>query len=368
MRTFIFLPPLPRMSGGLAVLQKLGEYIHRAGFSVYFVARERAAWFGDFLREGMPPLLLWESGDAPKLDVPLGTNDIWLIPEGWPHSILPGLRAGCRTVIYVQNWAYLLSEWPEGLDPAKLPVHYLAVSRPVAWHIREVTGRHATLLRPGIDISFFHPSCDTEHAKNYFQQHPVIGWMPRKNKALSRHIREIVAARRTQQHLVQPEWLEIANMTQAQVAEALRRCDIFLATGFPEGCPLPPLEAMASGCISVGFAGFGGWDYMREETLDSHREDSVGLLPFWLPESLRDEADPRPANGFWVSDGDVIGAALAMDNALALMEPDQANRRLVLAQAARKTAELYSLDVQNQRIQELWQCAAKNILFVGADH
>ncbi len=32
----------------------------------------------------------------------------------------------------------------------------------------------------------------------------------------------------------------------------------YLAFGYPEGCPLSIMEAMSSGCIVIGYSGFGG--------------------------------------------------------------------------------------------------------------
>jgi glycosyltransferase involved in cell wall biosynthesis len=83
-------------------------------------------------------------------------------------------------------------------------------------------------------------------------------------------------------------------MTPDDVAKTLGTCHLFLATGFPEGCPLPPLEAMASGCIVTGFAGYGGWDYMRQAAEN-------GYAPRF---ALRET--PYATNGFFASDGDVM--------------------------------------------------------------
>ena len=99
------------------------------------------------------PLLIWRGNElehtVPDRRPPaLRPEDIWLLPEGWPLALLPGLRAGARVVLYVQNWAYLLAELPDGLKLPALPVRYLAVSRPVAWHVRDMTGKTAELLRP----------------------------------------------------------------------------------------------------------------------------------------------------------------------------------------------------------------------------
>lgn len=353
MRTFIALPPLAAMTGGLAVLLRMGETLFRAGFEVCFVAREHAPWLAE--TTGRTPVVPWPS-DRPDPEwgpsrAPLCPEDIWLTPEGWPSLLLPGLRAPARTVVYVQNWAYLLGEWPEGLSPAVLPLHFLAVSRPVAWHVREMTGREAPVLRPGIDARLFVPACP---------QGLSIGWMPRKNKALARQIREMVNARRARRGLAAPVWTAIHNMTQPQVATALQSCDLFLATGFPEGCPLPPLEAMACGCVGVGFSGFGGWDYMRSP--EGWSGTGEGGLPCWLPEAVRSAAESRPVNGLWTADGDVVGAALAVDAALSLRERGGAVWEGLRA-GCRRTAELYDLEAQSARLRELWALAARSELF-----
>jgi Glycosyl transferases group 1 len=46
------------------------------------------------------------------------------------------------------------------------------------------------------------------------------------------------------------------------VADALRAAPIFLNFPIREGFPLPPLEAMACGCIVIGYSGRGGDEYL----------------------------------------------------------------------------------------------------------
>lgn len=50
-----------------------------------------------------------------------------------------------------------------------------------------------------------------------------------------------------------------------EMAESYQKADIFLATGYPEGFSLPPLEAMKSGSCVIGFSGGGGLEYMRDK-------------------------------------------------------------------------------------------------------
>lgn len=338
MRTAIFLPPLPRMSGGLAVLMQVGEHLARLGHEVYFVPR-------DNLKLDTPvPIIPWN-------ELCLGPQDLWLVPEGWPNALLPGLSARARCVVYVQNWAYLLSALPQGMHWNQLPVQFIAVSDPVRWFVREATGAHAPVLRPGIDANLFFPAPHSDPAA------PVAGplrvaWMPRKNKALARQIREYVDARRYRSTATTScrdmEWVEIQGRTPAEVAQLLRGAHIFLATGFPEGCPLPPLEAMASGCVVVGFSGLGGWDYMRQARPDA----PFAFRPWW---PLRPEREtPWGGNGFFAADADVPGAALALEEACRLLRQGGPELAAVRRNAA-LTASAYTPAAQAQTAAYIWK-------------
>lgn len=163
-------------------------------------------------------------------------------PKAGRLPCFPAWRAGARVVLYVQNWAYLLAELPDGLKLPALPVRYLAVSRPVAWHVRDMTGKTAELLRPGIDRAFFlRPSAPPlpKRKTKMKRSFPASPGMPRKNSAMARQIRAITDARIIRRGGTPPQWLEIRDRSREEVAALLRSADIFLATGFPEGCPFP---------------------------------------------------------------------------------------------------------------------------------
>ena len=251
MRTYLFIPPLRKVAGGLAVLLRMASLLHHAGFDAVLVPRDAQA-------ESALPL-----PDVPVLpfdQAAPGKQDIWLVPEGWVNALAPGLRQGARCVVYVQNWAYLLSSLPPDVAWQQLPVSFLSVSQPVAWFVEQVTGSTSPILRPGIDLDLFSPPEQLSWSGKL-----RIAFMPRKNKALLERTREILTARLQLRGLTDSvEWLAIENCGPEGVADILRRAHVFLATGFPEGCPLPPLEAMACGCLVVGFAGYGGWDYLRQ--------------------------------------------------------------------------------------------------------
>jgi hypothetical protein len=327
-KTYIFLPPLPRASGGLGVLRRLGAILRNAGFPVCFVLREALQSADD----GTVETLLWQ-------DMRLQAGDIWLTPDGWPNALLPGLSAGARTLVYAQSWTYLLSCQPQNTRLEELPLEFLAVSDPVARFVDMSLGKRAPVLRPGIDTRLFCPPPERKDGRSL-----RVAFMPRKNKALARQIRELAEARlRRRTPPLALEWVSIENRTQAEVARMLQTAHIFLATGFPEGFSLPPLEALACGCVPVGFTGLGGWDYMRQAA------DFPGAAePLW---PLREV--PWSGNGFYASDADVPGTVFALEAALDVFACG-GEELAALRRAGRMTAAAYSLEAQESAVVALW--------------
>jgi glycosyltransferase involved in cell wall biosynthesis len=85
-----------------------------------------------------------------------------------------------------------------------------------------------------------------------------IVYMPRKRSADSRMVLNILRSRGSLQGW---DIVPIDKMPQSAVAHTLRSAPLFLSFCYHEGCPLPPLEALASGCCVIGYTGFGAQEY-----------------------------------------------------------------------------------------------------------
>lgn len=326
MNTYIFLPPVRKPTGGITVLRQIADTLCLSGRQAFLVARDANGWQPKGLAD-VAPVLMWD-------EMVLGPEDLWLVPEGWANALAPGLQAKARCISYVQNWAYLFSSLPAGVQWHSLPVELFSVSEPVAQYVAQATGKPSSILRPGINREVFFPP-------DIRLQGPVrIAFMPRKNKALVAQIRALLEHRVGQSRV---QWVEIQGMTTFEVAEALRSSHIFLMSGFPEGCPLPPLEAMACGCLPVGFSGYGGWDYMRQA------QTAPRFTPWWPLREVSWEG-----NGLWAADGDVLDAALCLEQAVQWVEQADPALEQVLA-AGQQTADAYSLPIQEATILALWK-------------
>lgn len=184
------------------------------------------------------------------------------------------------------------------------------------------------------DASFFYPrQCKDKKTIR-------VAWMPRKNKGLAEQIMQI-CSRLDKANRPRIEWVKIQNKTLSEVATLLSSCQIFLASGFPEGCALPPLEAMSSGCLVVGFSGYGSWDYMRQAIPD-------GYMP-----RLQLRPVSWAGNGLYAADGDVLEAALLLHKAVEMVRNDSPQYAAIRSQAL-LTAAAYDKTAQREEVRSVW--------------
>src|SRR5262249_9400435 len=119
-----------------------------------------------------------------------------------------------------------------------------------------------------------------------------IAFMPRRG---ARDAAQVLAILRARGALDDVEVLEFDGLGEREVAAALHDTLIFLSLGTAEGCPTPPKEAMASGCLTVGYTGQGGREFMTDGVAYPVEAGAVADLARTV-EALLDEyrGDPVP--------------------------------------------------------------------------
>jgi len=65
-------------------------------------------------------------------------------------------------------------------------------------------------------------------------------------------------ARMKYPHLAAVSWQLLEDKSEDEVADIMGRSALFLSLAYMESFALAPVEAMASGCIVVGYTGTGG--------------------------------------------------------------------------------------------------------------
>jgi hypothetical protein len=262
---------------------------HRPAFVLHRRPGFRVQWFANDA-----PVRYRQEGDGPR------DGDVLVIPEGFCGMMRDTARAGYERVAFAQSWAYIFGNLPPGEDWRDYGVrHAIAVSR----YIRDFLAASM-----GLPSEIVHPSVDTVLFQANGSKRLQVACMPRKNPKDLQQIEGIFRSRWPQYRSV--PFVTIEDAPHGRVAEILAESAIFLATGYPEGCPLPPLEAMACECLMVGFSGRGGREYMR------HRR-----------------------NCFLAEDGDVLTAA---EHLAAAVRAVESGADAEMRRQARRTAERFS--------------------------
>jgi glycosyltransferase involved in cell wall biosynthesis len=298
-RILYFSHDIREPRGGIGVLYDHVAVLRRNGFDAFIVHTTP-----DFRYPFGPP-------DVPVVDasskLSISRDDVLVIPEDLRGALRSCRSVRCRKVLFCQGHFLIF----DGLAPGETWSDfgfsgYLCVSAPIQRALKEWFGVAADIVRPGIDPVFFGEA--TRRADSPL----TIACMPRKGRDTLRLVRGLLAAHGFAA-IAGLSWLEIEGLPRAEVAARLRQSCIYVSTSRFEGLGLPPLEAMAAGCLVVGFAGSGGLDYAS------------------------------PENGVWVPDDDPWALAAALKKTVAgLNDPALQPALMTRCRAGHATALTYS--------------------------
>ncbi|WP_332782168.1 glycosyltransferase [Sphingomonas sp. PB2P19] len=177
------------------------------------------------------------------------SGDIVIFPETdlRPISEYP---ADVRKWIFAQNHFYLFNQIDETPHWAELGIErVLCSSRAIRSFLRA--------SHPNIPLTLI--PCFIEGTSPETAKLRQIAYMPRKLPRLASTVRGALPLMYPK--LADVPWVAIDGMPFEQVMSVLSSSAVFLSLSHHEGLGLPPLEAMASGCLVTGTLGGGGREF-----------------------------------------------------------------------------------------------------------
>jgi hypothetical protein len=279
-----------RPVGGIKVIFQAVGGLRRAGVDACILSEKSIpSWLQDNALAADAVIL--DANQPQRIDL----TDLYVATDSFgAHRRELLLSRGKRAVIFFQNHTALRANteinWAEFVETP-----CIAVSHFTARALAEAGFKDVTVISPGIDPAVFKPARHKVHQLCFMSRK----W-PQITTALQRQFGQKVRL------------VEIDGQPEAKVAEIMATSTIFVGLGRNEGLGLPPLEAMAAGCLLCGFAAEGTLDYAR------------------------------PENGFWAKEGDIEGCMAAVSSAMQTVSNDKTRYQSML-NAGLKTAQDYAL-------------------------
>jgi hypothetical protein len=215
-----------------------------------------------------------------------------VVPESYGRSIC-NLPRNIRQVIFNQNAYLTLKSLENGLAYAAPYTNnpdlalVLVVSQDNADVIkRTFPAAPVQRLRPGINASLYHPPQGSKQRR--------VVYMPRKRPD---DAAAVLAQLRFRGALNGWDIVAIDGRSEAETAELLRTARLFLSFSYREGFGLPPLEALASGCIVVGYHGSGGREYFHPPFATAVEDGDIAAFVGAVEATIRNiDNDPQSAD------------------------------------------------------------------------
>lgn len=317
---YFYCPSMNSPSGGIGVLLKTAKTLKDSGYNVKIVYEpilDQKASYEESMKQKPPRQIdIFDKFNPKWLDfsmdgvefIPLGDKaitlndgttaqcqhlnvnpeDFLIIPEGFPNVMQKTMGVSCKRIVLAQSWFYVLL----AMNPGQKWQHF-GVQDVIS--VSDAITEYLDASMPGLKIKNFKQSINRDIFKvpsKKSAKFPMVaftGSRGQENKMKTMSIIKNFYA--YYPHLKWIRFVELGGMDREQFAERLASCAFVLYTDDIAGFGTLPLEAMASGTHVVGWASFGGKEYMNTD------------------------------NGFWTNNGDIFQTAeilgIAIDKWLA---------------------------------------------------
>jgi glycosyltransferase involved in cell wall biosynthesis len=194
-----------------------------------------------------------------KNEVIIYANDILVFPEVYGPKIA-SIHPGIKKVIFNQGSYQTFFNYNLTIKDLETP--YLSKDLLAVIVISENAKKYISHVFPKVDLYRIHNGIKKDNFNFNQNKQQELAFMPRRLRVDLIQVINIL-----KQRGVLKNWklIKIQNMNEAQVAKAFKQSAIFLSFSMNEGFGMPPAEAMACGCIVVGYPGKGGEEFFNKE-------------------------------------------------------------------------------------------------------
>jgi len=262
----------------------------------------------------------WFETTAPMIDVSqvASGDDILVFPENHYALLKTFLSWSNRKLIFCQNQFMVvrglggLGGWRDYREAGVSGI--LCEGRCVA--------DFCQMRFPSLPIAMVPVAVDLTLFGGQRQKKLQIAFAPHKRPMEAPFIWDLFCAKNPQ--FASIPWVEICGAAEKQVAEVLAQSAVCLALCRFESFSMTILEALASGCVTVGFTGFGARQFTTAR------------------------------NGFWAEEDDCIQCAELLGQALSLVTAG-GPRHADLLEAARDSVSCYGREQLACSVVDFWQ-------------
>ena len=253
-------PENNKPSGGIKILYRHVDVLNRNSVDAMLLHQNpgfRCNWFENDTRV------------AYLQNTRLAQTDFLVIPEIYGPNIsgmsqMPMIGSKVKKIIFNQNCRYtFLGQTTETVLKPDFGLAYTKRDEFVgAIVVSDDSKQYLEYVFPGLEVWRIHNAINVDKFSFSDNKKKQICFMPRKHAEDALQVLGILKLRDA---LGDFKVVAIENKNEGEVAEMMKESMFFLSFGYPEGCPLPPAEAMACGCVVVGYDGFGGREYFDPE-------------------------------------------------------------------------------------------------------
>ena len=291
------------VSGGLKQMYRLADVLGMLGYDAAMLVEsggEGQAWFNNKTRMVKAHEEVLEKGDILIVgeqargipDVPGVENAFIVVYAQNPYGVVPGMG---------HNVVASLKKYRDRVG--------------MVWCVSEHS-RELLSWMLDVEVSRVRYSFDREPFGFCGEKERLISMMPRKS---GHEMQASIILLNVMGKMNGWRAVSIHNMSEAEVADVLKRSAIFMSGSRLEGFGMPPAEAMACGCVVVGYDGIAGVEFM---------DPSVSLT---------------------VRTGDMLGMAKAVDSVISM---NMAERSVMGAAASGMIRTTYSTEREIESVKQ----------------